>query len=151
MAALGAPPPDFFGLLHYGSRSSTATPGLGGTISARPIAELRRQQVLAERAAEMRAAPTRSEAALWEMLRAGKLGMSVRRQVVIDRYVVDFLVPACRLVIEVDGGYHAARRLADARSERGLRRLGYRVLRLEADLVLGAPELAVAKVCEAAG
>ena len=67
---------------------------------ARPIAQLRRQQVLAERAAAMRAQPTRSEAALWELLRAGKTGVSVRRQVVLGNYVVDFLVPACRLVIE---------------------------------------------------
>jgi very-short-patch-repair endonuclease len=114
-------------------------------MSARPIAQLRRQQVLAERAAEMRTAPTRSEAALWEVLR-GKAGFVVRRQVVIGQYVVDFLVPACRLVIEVDGGYHAARRVADAGRERALRRLGYRVLRLEAELVLGAPQEAVARV-----
>ena len=99
-------------------------------MSARPNAQLRRQQVLAERAAEMRATPTRSEQALWEMLRAGKLGAPVRRQVVLGQHVVDFLVPACRLVIEVDGGYHRDRRVADARRERALRRLGYRVLRL---------------------
>lgn len=59
---------------------------------------------------------------------------------------VDFLVPATRLVIEVDGGYHRTRRVADARRERALRRLGYRVLRLEAELVLGAPGEAVARV-----
>lgn len=117
-------------------------------MSARPIADLRRQQVLAQRAAEMRAQPTRSEAALWEMLRGGQAGFVVRRQVVLGQHVVDFLVPACRLVIEVDGGYHAARRGADARRERALRRLGYRVLRLEAELVLGAPEQALAAVRE---
>ncbi|MBK7583607.1 MAG: DUF559 domain-containing protein [Myxococcales bacterium] len=118
-------------------------------MSARPITQLRRQQVLAERAAEMRAAPTRSEAALWEKLRGEQLGVRVRRQVVLGQYVVDFLVPACRLVIEVDGGWHRHRRVADARRERALRRLGYRVLRLEAELVLSAPVQAVAKVREA--
>ncbi|MCK6533871.1 MAG: DUF559 domain-containing protein [Polyangiaceae bacterium] len=118
-------------------------------MSARPIAQLRRQQVLAERAAAMRDQPTRSEAALWEMVRCGKLGVSVRRQVVLGNFVVDFLVPAARLVLEVDGGYHRTRRVADARRERALRRLGYRVLRLEAELVLGAPGEAVARVREA--
>ncbi|MCL4756402.1 MAG: DUF559 domain-containing protein [Myxococcales bacterium] len=106
-------------------------------MSAHPIAQLRRQQVLADRAAAMRAQPTRSEAALWQHLRASRLGVSVRRQVVIDRYVVEFLLPACRLVIEVDGGWHRERRGADARRDRRLSRLGYRVLRLEDELVLG--------------
>ena len=88
----------------------------------------------------------RSEAALWEMVRCGKLGVLVRRQVVLGDFVVDFLVPATRLVIEVDGGYHRTRRVADARRDRALRRLGYRVLRLEAELVLEAPGEAVARV-----
>ena len=35
-----------------------------------------------------------------------------------------------------NGGYHALRRTADARRDRALRRLGYRVLRIEAELVL---------------
>lgn len=93
-------------------------------MSTRAATELRRQQVLAQRATEMRAAPTRSEAARWAELRAGKLGVPDRRQVVIGQHVVDFLVPACRLVIEVDGGYHRARGAADARRDRKIERLG---------------------------
>lgn len=91
-------------------------------------------------------APTRSEAALWQELRACKLGVEVRRQVVLGAYIADFVVPAAKLVIEVDGGYHQRRRVADARRERALRRLGYRVLRLDAELVLGAPEEALDRV-----
>lgn len=37
--------------------------------------------------------------------------------------------------MEVDGGYHALRRGADARRDRKLARLGYRVLRVDAELV----------------
>ncbi|MBE7483347.1 MAG: DUF559 domain-containing protein [Polyangiaceae bacterium] len=48
--------------------------------------------------------------------------------------------------MEVDGGYHQRRRGADARRERALRRLGYRVLRLDAELVLGALEAALDRV-----
>ena len=39
-------------------------------------------------------------------------------------------------MVEVNGPYHARRGVADARRERFLQRLGYRVLRLDADLVL---------------
>ena len=113
---------------------------------ARPITQLRRQQLLGERAAAMRAVPTRSEAALWSALRARQLGVEVRRQVVLGNYIADFVVPSAKLIIEIDGRYHRERRVADARRDRALRRLGYRVLRLEADLVLGAPEEAMARV-----
>jgi very-short-patch-repair endonuclease len=46
----------------------------------------------------------------------------------------------------VDGGYHALRRTADARRDRALARLGYRVLRLDADFVLKHPEQAAALI-----
>jgi very-short-patch-repair endonuclease len=47
------------------------------------------------------------------------------------------------------GAYHARRRAADARRDRVLARLGYRVLRLEAELVLEHPEQAVARIVAA--
>src|SRR5712671_2500144 len=82
-------------------------------------------------AREKRKAPTRSEAILWNALRMRKPGVRVRRQHVLASYVVYFFVPACRLVIEVDGGYHASseQQLADAHRERELGRLhGVRIL-----------------------
>lgn len=59
--------------------------------------------------------------------------------------IMDFLAPSRKLVVEVDGGYHrsAAQRRADARKDRRLKRAGYRVLRLSAELVLGSPREAV--------
>jgi len=82
-------------------------------------------QVLAERAAQMRAAPTSSEARLWLRLRANQLGTPFRRQVVVGGFIVDFLAPAARLVVEVDGAaYHARRARAYERRDRKLRRLG---------------------------
>lgn len=50
------------------------------------------------------------------------------------------------LVVEVDGGYHAARRVADARRDGALERWGYRVVRLDAALVRRDVALAVARV-----
>jgi very-short-patch-repair endonuclease len=76
-----------------------------------------------------------SEQALWSELRSCRLGVWFRRRVVIGRCIVDFLAPSVRLVVEVDGEYHATRVGADARRDRKLARMGYRVLRLDGGLV----------------
>ncbi len=96
----------------------------------------------------MRAAPTLTELILWQGLRGSQLGVGFRRQVVLGRYVADFFAPSVGLVVEVDGGYHAdpACARADARRDRDLKRMGYRVLRLPATLVRDQPELALAMV-----
>jgi very-short-patch-repair endonuclease len=95
----------------------------------------------------MRHAPTASEERLFEALRGGRLGVAFRRQVpVLGRFIVDLLAAEVRLVVEVDGGYHAQRARADARRDRALGRAGYRVLRVEAELVMGDLEAAVARV-----
>lgn len=108
-----------------------------------------RRQLLEARAHGMRAAPTWSEQALSRLLRDARLGVAVRRQVVIGQFVADFTLPAAKLIIEVDGGSHAPRAARDARRDRKLARFGWRVLRLEADLVLRQPELALARVRDA--
>ena len=103
-----------------------------------------RLSLLAERWAEMRLAPTGTEARLFEALRAGKLGVSFRRQVpVLGRFIADFFAPALRLVVEVDGVYHARRASADLRRDRALERAGYHVVRLDAELVRRDLEAAV--------
>jgi hypothetical protein len=53
----------------------------------------------------------------------------------LGRYIADFVAPAERLVVEVDGGYHVRRAGADARRDRKLARMGYEVLRRDAELV----------------
>src|SRR5512142_835983 len=99
--------------------------------------QLARQILLAQRAHEMRFQPTPSEAALWSAISRKQLGVAFRRQVLIgDRYIADFLALSVKLVVEVDGGCHSRQSVADARRERYLTRLGYRVLRLDAELVL---------------
>ena len=116
----------------------------------KPKLNPKREALLAERAHAMRHAPTRSEAALWRLLSGGKLGVGFRRQVPLGgRYVADFLAPSARLVVEVDGAWHRDRTKADARRDRVIARLGYRVLRLPAKLVLAQPLEAVAQVREA--
>ena len=51
-----------------------------------------------------------------------------------------------KLTVEVDGGIHSSRRTRDGRRDRVLRRLGYRVLRIDAELVRGNIAEAVARV-----
>ena len=94
----------------------------------------------------MRSALTPSEQRLWLALRGGALGVWFRRQAPLGRFIGDFVAVSARLVVEVDGGYHARQRAADARRDRALQRLGYRVLRLEAELVNGRIEQAVALI-----
>lgn len=97
----------------------------------------------------MRAAPTGSEALLWEALRGGRLGVGFRRQVPIGGCIADFCAPAARLVVEVDGGSHIGRGRADARRDRALARLGYSTVRVPAELVVGDLPQAVALVAAA--
>jgi very-short-patch-repair endonuclease len=105
--------------------------------------------LLAARARGMRFNGTFSEERLWEAIRGRRLGVQFRRQVPIcGRFIVDFLAPELRLVIEVDGEYHGRRRRADARRDEVLRRSGYRVLRLDAELVERELAVAVARIRE---
>ena len=108
-----------------------------------------RAQLLAARARAMRFSPTESEALLFSAIRGRRLGVSFRRQVPIGQHVVDFLAPSVRLVIEVDGDSHLDRQRADAARDRRLRQAGYTVLRLEAELIMRALPVAVARIRDA--
>ena len=101
------------------------------------------------RAAAFRKAPALTEAQLWLALRGCRLGTPFRRQVVLGRYIVDFLAPRAKLVVEVDGEVHAHRVAADVCRDRDLARMGYRVLRLPRALVQERTAEAVAQVAAA--
>ncbi len=93
--------------------------------------------------------PTFSEAKLWSRLKGSQLGVAFRREFVVGRFIVDLCAPSRRLVVEVDGGYHARIAARDARRDRALARAGWRVLRLDAELVVADIEAAVQRVREA--
>jgi very-short-patch-repair endonuclease len=81
------------------------------------------------RARALRRNATRAELLVWNKLRARQLGgFKFVRQEPIGNYVVDFVCRECRLVIEVDGGQHAASQ-ADLERDRSLCAYNYRVLR----------------------
>ena len=107
-----------------------------------------RASLLEQRAHAMRQAPSVPELTLWKAIGQGQLGVVFRRQVpVAGRFILDFFAPSARLAVEVDGAVcHRQRRAADARRERVLARLGYRVLRIEAELVMRNLPEAVARI-----
>jgi very-short-patch-repair endonuclease len=83
-------------------------------------------------AKRLRQNTTPHEQALWRSLRTLPLfGSHFRRQAPLGTYVVDFLCPAIRLVIEVDGGHHGDEATAarDKVRQDWLEAEGYRVLR----------------------
>ena len=94
----------------------------------------------------MRADVSPPEQLLWAELTNRKLGVSFRRQVVLAGYICDFVCASRRLIVEVDGAHHRARRSADARRDACLARLRYRVLRIEAALVVRDLSAAVSRV-----
>ena len=94
--------------------------------------------------------PTLSAEARKDIASGRRLGVVFRRQVpLLGRFIADFLAPAARLVIEVDGGHHTEQARGDAHRDAALARAGYRVLRLEAALVMRDIEAALALVREA--
>jgi len=113
----------------------------------RPSRSVKTTQLLRERAAGLRAAATWSEQLLWNELRSSRLGVAFRRQVPVGgRFIADFLAPVQKLIVEVDGGCHRVRRAADERRDRKLERLGYRVLHLDAELVVRDVGAAAARI-----
>jgi lysyl-tRNA synthetase class 2 len=67
---------------------------------------------------------------MWFRLRDRRLrGLKFRRQMPIDRYVVDFCCDAAHLIIELDGGQHSERVDQDVKRTRALEAKGYLVLR----------------------
>ena len=81
------------------------------------------------RARSLRANITNAERKLWYALRDRRFaGYKFRRQVPVGPYIADFLCYQAGLVIEVDGGQHAAS-ARDARRDRWFAQNGLRVLR----------------------
>jgi very-short-patch-repair endonuclease len=91
----------------------------------RPVSKLHRR-----RAKALRIDMTNAERCLWFMLRGHRLmGLGFRRQVPIGPFIVDFVSQQNRLIIEIDGGQHAADPRRDQQRDEWLRSKGYRVLR----------------------
>ena len=92
----------------------------------------------------MRREPTEAERKLWHLLRDRRFsGFKFRRQVQVGRYIVDFICPAKRLIVEADGGQHAESAY-DAVRDAWLKAQGFRIRRFWNADILARPD----EVCD---
>ena len=87
---------------------------------------------------ENRKEKTPAEDKLWQRLRDNQYGSKVRRQHVVDGFIIDFAFLNEKLLIEVDGDYHndpEQKKYDDSRTE-FLQSLGYKVVRVTNDEVI---------------
>jgi very-short-patch-repair endonuclease len=99
----------------------------------------------------MRHAPVVTERLLWDLLRDRRLsGLKFRRQVPLGRYIVDFICPRHRLVIEADGPAHEDS-LRDEHRDAWLKSQGFRVMRFPNTEIQDYPDAVLAKILEACG
>ncbi|MBK9599817.1 MAG: class I tRNA ligase family protein [Flavobacteriales bacterium] len=114
-----------------GTRSEGAS-ARAGYLTADPAIASR----LMEFSKEMRKNPTEAEDKLWQVIRGAGVGAKIRRQHIIDRFIVDFVSLPKRLVIEVDGDIHDLQKEEDAARTQRLKELGFEVIRFTNDEVL---------------
>ncbi len=92
---------------------------------------------------------TNAEWLLWQVLRRKRLlGLKVRRQHQIGKWVVDFCCPALHLVIEVDGGIHddPDQKHRDEQRAYDLMLMGFTILRFTNREVEQFPEYVIARL-----
>jgi valyl-tRNA synthetase/very-short-patch-repair endonuclease len=115
--------------LEGGSNLAKQDLGRGQTI---PKANRFYSKETLEKAKELRGNKTNAENFLWHYLRNKQLGgYKFRQQHPIDKYIVDFVCPEAKLIIELDGGQHSEEssiKYDDARTK-FLEDAGYNVLR----------------------
>ncbi|MET7243072.1 DUF559 domain-containing protein [Methylobacterium sp. EM32] len=103
-------------------------------------------------AKDQRSLATRAEALFWSQVRADRLsGHKFKRQVPITPYIVDFLCPSARLIVELDGEPHetAERRERDARRDAWLHAQSFAIMRFTNEAFLGNPQRALDTVLAA--
>ncbi|MFA5972036.1 MAG: leucine--tRNA ligase [Lentimicrobiaceae bacterium] len=95
---------------------------------------------LKERAKEMRKNLTEAEKIIWEKLRKNQIKYKIRRQQIIDNYIVDFVCLPKKTIIEIDGPIHDFQKEADEKRTQYLNSVGYEILRYENEEVIVDPD-----------
>ena len=89
-------------------------------------------------AKSMRSNMTKEELKFWCIVRAKNFyGYKFKRQVLIGNYIVDFLCPEKRLIVEIDGGQHNEDNNIQSDNVRTLylEKQGYKIIRFWNDEV----------------
>jgi very-short-patch-repair endonuclease len=82
------------------------------------------------RSRELRRTPTAAEQKLWTRLSARQVaGTRFNRQFPVGPFICDFVSRSAKLVIEADGGQHAAQEEEDRKRTEYLKIRGFRVVR----------------------
>jgi leucyl-tRNA synthetase len=108
-----------------------------GNRSSIKTAESKVWSQLKDLSRENRKEKTLVEDILWQKLRNNQLGSKVRRQHVIETFIIDFAFLNEKLLIEIDGEYHndpEQKNYDDARTEY-LTQFGYKLIRFTNDEV----------------
>ena len=108
-----------------------------------------RKDLMLGRARQQRRNNVTAEAIVWRNLRARRHdGFKFRRQVPLEGLILDFVCFEARCVIEIDGPSHDDEEQAarDYARDAGLEANRFRVLRLNNDLVIGATDMAIARI-----
>ncbi len=90
--------------------------------------------------------PTETERIMWEFLRNKKTGYKIRRQHIIDNFIVDFVCLFKRVVIELDGKIHLMQQESDERRTQRLNDLGFEVIRFTNEEVYANADLVAEKI-----
>ncbi|MFH1319347.1 MAG: tetratricopeptide repeat protein [Bacteroidota bacterium] len=103
-------------------------------------------QMMKEKAAEMRNKPTEGEAILWNYLKDKQTGYKIRRQHIIDRFIVDFACLEKKLAIEVDGDVHDYQKEEEDLRTSILHDRRFKVIRFKNAEVIADPEGVVLQI-----
>lgn len=106
--------------------------------------------ILKRNARENRNHKTEAEAYLWNFLKGSSLKYRFRQQHIIKDYIVDFVCLKCRLIIEIDGGYHDDEKqiVLDRQRTEELKSLGFEVIRFTNKEVLHNVDNVLIKIQE---
>jgi very-short-patch-repair endonuclease len=100
-----------------------------------------------QRARTMRAEPVQAEKIFWSFARNRQLnGYKFKRQVPVGPYIADFVCLERKLIIELDGPFHARRAGYDAKRDSFLERQGFSVLRISNEELAGDASGVVAMI-----
>ena len=118
----------------------------GKSLSGYITADLQTYKYLKDVRQDLKENPTEAEKVIWEYLRNKKTGYKIRRQHVIDNFIVDFVCLTKKVVIEIDGGIHLQQKELDELRTNTLNEKGYRVIRFTNEEVMHNPAMIAANI-----
>jgi len=89
---------------------------------------------------------TYAEKSVWNCLRRNSLGFHFKRQVVVGKYIVDFICIEKKLIVEIDGDSHLGKEEYDKERTKYFGGAGFRVIRFQNEEVINSWEICENKI-----